>query len=501
MLQKRQILINAIMSVLQILASSVVLFVLYRFLLLTIGVENLGIWSLILATTSVTRIADLGLSASVVKFVAKYIARNEDRNVSGVIQTAVISIGLLIGIFLLITYPFVKWLLSSIISQDKLAIATSILPYAFLSFWISSIAATFHSTLDGYQRIDIRAMILTGATIFNLFLCFYLVPIYGIMGLAYAQVIKNIVLCLCLWLFLKRIFNLLPIIPYQWNRGLFREMVGYGVKVQLMGLFTMTCDPVTKALLSKFGGLAMVGYYEMALRIVSQVHLFILGANRVLVPFIAGLQETYKELVQDVYIKSYRLVFYITVLFFPLIISLAPVISQIWIGHYEPIFVVFSSILGVGYFLSILSYPAYFSNLGIGELKWNTVGYILVGILNAGLGLILGSIFGGTGVVVGWAFSLALGGFIISIMYYVRHNIPFGELLPKESIGTGLASIAGSFTTITLYYLLRYLFNSLSLAGVLFFVYVVITIIPAWLHPMRPRLIEWISTLNREKGK
>lgn len=500
-MQKRQILINAIMSVIQILVSSVILFFLYRFILRNIGIEQLGIWSLILATTSVTRIADLGLSASVVKFVAKYVARNEDSNVSGVIQTATISIGLFIGVFLFIAYPVVKWLLIFIIPQDKLGIAISILPYAFLSFWISSIAGSLQSSLDGYQRFDIRAMILTGASIFNLFLCFYLVPIYGIMGLAYAQVIQNIVLCLCIWLFLKRFLNLLPIIPYQWNRSLFREIAGYGVKVQIINLFTMTCEPVTKALLSKFGGLAMVGYYEMASRIISQVHSLILAANKVIVPLIGGLQETYKELVRDVYITSYRLVFYIAVLSFPLIISFAPVISEIWIGHYQATFVVFSSLLGAGYFLNVLSYPAFFSNLGIGELNWNTVGYVLVGILNAGLGLILGSIWGGTGVVAAWAFSLALGGFIISVMYYVRHKIPFGELLPKESIGIGLASIAALSTTISLYYLLRYLFNPLALVSMIFFVYVVITVIPAWLHPMRPHLIKWIRMLNIEKGE
>jgi len=68
-MQRRQILINAIMSVVQIVVIGIVLFILYRFLLNTIGVEQLGIWSLVLATTSVTQIASFGLSGSVVKFV------------------------------------------------------------------------------------------------------------------------------------------------------------------------------------------------------------------------------------------------------------------------------------------------------------------------------------------------------------------------------------------------------------------------------------------------
>lgn len=63
-MQKRQVLINAIMSVVQIVLVSGVQFFLYRFLLKTIGVEQFGIWSLVLATTSVVNIANLGLLGS-----------------------------------------------------------------------------------------------------------------------------------------------------------------------------------------------------------------------------------------------------------------------------------------------------------------------------------------------------------------------------------------------------------------------------------------------------
>ncbi|MFX0141665.1 MAG: hypothetical protein ACFFDN_48960, partial [Candidatus Hodarchaeota archaeon] len=99
-MQKRQILINAIMSAAQIVIISGILFILYRFLLNTIGVEQLGVWSLVLATTSITQIAGFGLSGSVVKFVAKYIARRDNENISGVIQTAAITVSVFVGFIL-----------------------------------------------------------------------------------------------------------------------------------------------------------------------------------------------------------------------------------------------------------------------------------------------------------------------------------------------------------------------------------------------------------------
>ena len=46
---QRRLFINAGMSVVQVLALSVLLWLLYRFLLRTVGIEMLGVWSLTLA--------------------------------------------------------------------------------------------------------------------------------------------------------------------------------------------------------------------------------------------------------------------------------------------------------------------------------------------------------------------------------------------------------------------------------------------------------------------
>ena len=61
------------MSLVQVVLVGISLFILYRFLLRSIGIERMGVWSVVLATTSVANVANLGISASVVRFVAKYL--------------------------------------------------------------------------------------------------------------------------------------------------------------------------------------------------------------------------------------------------------------------------------------------------------------------------------------------------------------------------------------------------------------------------------------------
>ncbi len=499
-MQKRQVLINTILSVVQVVIIGGVLFILYRFLFNTIGIEQIGIWSVVLATTSVVNIANLGLTASVVKFVAKYLSHGEEETVSGVIQTSAISIGLFVGFILLAAYPFANWLLSLIMPVFNLKKALSILPYALLSFWIMVISSIFHSGIDGFQRIDLRSILLMGGAIFHLILSFLLVPIHGLMGLAYAQVAQASVVLIGSWLLLKRLLPLLPIIPYKWNRKVFSEMVGYGLNFQMVSITQMLYDPITKALLTKFGGLVMTGFYEMASRMVLQFRALLVSANQVLVPVIAELQEKNPNFIQNIYRDNYRLILYISLPLYSIIIAFTPVVSLVWIGHYENTFVLFSTLLAVGWFLNTLTAPAYFVNLGMGDLRWNTIGHVIIAVSNFGLGFSLGRIYGGTAVVVAWVFSLVIGSFIIPISYHYRYKIPISNLLPKESRAVAIACMIAIFSALLIYYRVNNLFNIIVVSSMILFSFSMVVGVPLMMHPMRKRLLVWITDelSNRE---
>lgn len=492
-MQKRQILINATMSVTQIVVISVVLFVLYKFLLNTIGVAKLGIWSLVLATTSVTQIANFGLSGSVVKFVAKYVARGEDENISGVVQTAALSVAAFGSCVLLIGYPIAKWVLGLVIENEYLPLALSILPYAFLALWSMVITGIFQAGLDGYQRIDLRSLLLMGGAILHLLLCFVFAPIYGLIGVAYARVLVNMLILIGSWLLLKRCLPVLPVFPYRWNKGLFREIIGYGINFQVISITAMLYDPITKALLSKFGGLSMVGYYEMASRMVQQFRALIVSANQVLVPSIADLKEKTPEKIQSVYSSSYQLLFYLALPLYSFIIICTPIISELWIGHYETVFVLFTTLLTIGWFLNTLAGPAYFTYLGVGELRWNVIGHIAIGLLNAGLGFTMGVLFNGIGVVVAWVSSLALGNSIIYLSYHIKYRIPLIELLPKASRIITIVCLVGILSAFIIRQQFNHNCNTLILNIMILLSFSIIVFVPIWFHPMRKRLTGWIA--------
>jgi O-antigen/teichoic acid export membrane protein len=489
---KRRIFFNAASSVGSVIAISLILFVLYRYLLMTIGVARLGVWSLVLATTSLTQIANFGLSGSVVKYVAKYVAMGRLDEVSSIIQTAALSVAGFIGAVLMAGYPLARWLLRMVVPDGALPEALAILPLAFLTFWFMAISSVFLAGLDGFQRILMKNLLLTGGSVLYLVLCFVLAPRFGLRGVALARVAQDLSLLVSGWILLKTRFRELPLIPHVWTPRAFREIIVYGINFQIISFMTLCYDPLTKALLSKFGGLSSVGYYEMASRMVQQLRSLIVSANQVLVPAIADLQEKVPARIRSIYRTSYQLLFYLAVPLYSMIILALPLVSWIWIGRVERGFVLFGVFLSLGWFFNTLNVPAYFANLGMGELKWNVISHVSIALLNLALGLWLGRSFGGIGVIGGWAVALAAGSSLILLSYHFRHRIPFGELIPPSSgalTGVSLAAILAFF------FMMRFRLPSKDpafLSALILVVFFGAILIPLWRNPMRRKLAGWI---------
>ena len=495
-MKNRQVFLNAATTFVQVIGSAVALFFLYRFLIRTIGIEQLGIWSLVLATTSVVTLANQGFSASIVKFVAKYAAWNRAEDVSVLIQTAVISMGFALAAFSLVLYPAAKWILKVVMPAGMLKEALAILPYAFVTLWLNVVGGLFLAGLAGYELITRKNYVLFGSAVIYWGLCIAVVPRYGLLGLAYAQLAQAILAFVVVWVLLRRVNPHLPVLPHHWDRIFFREMFEYGATFQCITAAQALREPVTKTLLAKFGGLAFTGFYDVASRWIFTFREVLAQSNLVLVPTISNLKERNPSSMAIVYRDSYRLIFFLAIPTFSFLIAIGPLISQIWFGRYEPVFVEFVALMGAGWLVNVLSNPAYTIDLGTGNLRWVLIGCSATGILNLGLGFLAGKYFGGTAVVAASVFSLALGYIVIVAAYHIQNGVRFSNLLPKESIAIVLSSLAG--VLIFLPFLseasAKSIFSVRPMSG-LFFALLTMIFLPMWIHPMRKRLTRWVFSL------
>jgi O-antigen/teichoic acid export membrane protein len=465
--------INAITSTVQVGLSSVILFVLYQYIIRKLGVEILGIWSVVISMTNIINIANFGFSGSVVKFLAKYISNNEKEKAIQLVETAVVTTVFFATSLILLSFPLINYILKRIFKPYFHDVVSPILPIVLLSFVILMVADVIKSGLDGCERIYARNILLV--TNYSLFLLFniLLIPKLGVKGLAYAQLIQSITLFIGGVILLKRYLKGLSFIPHKWNKAVFLEIYKYGLNFQIMSVTQLFCDPVTRFLMVKYGGASLAGYYEMANRLLQQIRSLIVSANQSIVPRIASIYESYQDTINDIYKKNIHFIIHVSIPLYAFVISCIPFISEVWIGHYEKDFVIAAVLLSINLFINIISVPAYFCYLGIGILKHNVYSFTLNAILNLILGLILGYFYGGIAVIVAWVVSSTAGSIYILASYHVLNNINFKEIFSKQVILMAIKYLLiTSIVFMSYYYINNTLFKVLSLS--LYFIYIAI---------------------------
>ena len=419
---------NVLSAAIQLLTQTLVLVVLYRFLLDTIGVERLGIWSIVLAAASAARVSELGMAGSVTKYVAGYRAKGDYQAAAESLQTAALSLAGALGVVLIAIYPGLLWALPHILPPEGLKEGQVILPYGMLSLWLTAVASIWMSGLDGCLRTDLRAGIMISGSVIYLLVSFASVSHYGLVGLAVAQVVQGMILVIGGWLVIRRIMGLSHVAPAQWSNVRFKEMFKYGLNFQVNSVVMMLFEPVTKILLGRYGELSAAGYFDMAQRLVMAVRGLIVESNRVIVPVFAGM-DVREGHVGSLYARNMRLLLFLVTPVFAALLASAPAISELWIGHFQWQFVLMVLCLAFAWYLNSITAPAYFAYLGQGKLYWVTAAHIITGCTNIITGFVLGYFLGWQGVISAFTFSLVLGSFIPAWAYHREHRISINQIL------------------------------------------------------------------------
>lgn len=372
------------------------------------------------------------MTASVVRFVAMYRARQDQESAAVVVETSLLSIALFLALGLGAAYPLLVAALRWAMPTEHLGLAVAVLPYALFALWINCISSVVLGALDGCQRAGLRNLVLIGVNLVFFGAAILLASRLGIYGLAVAQIIQATAsLCLS-WMVLRHVLPTTKRIPHRWSFSTFREMFSYSANFQVTAVTAMLFDPLTKILMGKFGGLGAAAYYEMANQLVTKVRSVIVSANQVMVPVVAETAENERHVLPSLYTRSYSAVFLASV---PIYLALAisvPLVSDLWIGRIEPQFLVFAYVLVAAYFVNNLEVPAHFDNLGTGSLRWNTIGQATMSILNGALGFAMGMGFGASGISAASGSSIVVGSLIVLFAVQRKYQLPVSRLVPTE---------------------------------------------------------------------
>ena len=94
----------------------------------------MGVWSVVLATSSLATLVNAGITTSVVRFAAIYKEAGGIEKLRKLAFTALVMMVVLFSFISIIVYPFASIILNKIIPVKYIAEALNILPYSIL--WV-----------------------------------------------------------------------------------------------------------------------------------------------------------------------------------------------------------------------------------------------------------------------------------------------------------------------------------------------------------------------------
>lgn len=407
---------NGIFAAVEVLVYGVGLFFIYRNVVQVLGVSMLGVWSLVLATTAFGRVADVGIAGGLARFVARSLGEGDPEKALLYMRTGLISISILMGgVALLFWYPLSR-ALAIALEGEELDLAQSILPWAILSFWLLNVKAVLDACLLGAHRADLCAISNIVGMVFQVVASLSLLQPFGLYGLAWAQAgqfLLAIGLSIMFLLTVARIDVGTASVRSWFSRAQFKEMLSFGVKLQIGTVANLLFEPAVKIVLGTVAGTALLGVFEMAYRMAYQVRNVAIRALQTTIPAFAELETRDPEAFIALFSKVCRTAAISAAVLMPTLAILSPFVSWLWLGEINHLFVYISALMSFMWAIAILSAPAYFMGIACGRVKPNVLGQVIAGILTPSFVYVLGT----------------FGTPMVAIIGVVIGRIP-GDLLP-----------------------------------------------------------------------
>jgi O-antigen/teichoic acid export membrane protein len=428
--------INIVFSLIQILISAIVLFFLYRYTIELLGIKQFGIWSIVSTSITSLTILNYGFSGSLVKYIAKYQSRQETEKVKSLLETSILSITLFAIILTFGGYLFFSFLLPHIIKgSDDLSLAFTLVKICLLTFFVTIISNAFQAALEGLNYIFIKSIINIVISVVLLVSSFLLLQQYELMGLAYAYLIANLLGLVISVIALKMKFPAFVITGWKWNHEMFKETLRYNYNFQLISIFSLFNDPVTKFLLARFGGAEYAGLYELASKLVMQVRHLLSTANQALVPIFASLQETKTSVAGNYFRQSFLYIFLLSTFLFFAVLAFSPLLSLWWLSEINYLYILFLFLITISWYINAITMPAYFANLGSGRMKWNTISHVGMGLSNLVLSVVIGYLANPIFICVAWSLVLSFFSLLIIVKYNKENQVRLADIMPAENWG------------------------------------------------------------------
>ena len=420
---------NTLSAAVEFLFDVLLSFFVYKYIIKNLGMAALGVWALAISFTSLTSVGSSGFANSAVKFVSKYAFHNNYEKISKVVSTIAITVFAFAFFLVILVRVLLAYNYSVILSPEEYKELSKILNIVFTSFIITSIARVFLSSLDGLNLIYLRSRIGIISKFIYAISNIILVPLYGLIGLAFAQLVLGITMLLLSLTMLKTKTPIKLLSTKPFDRTVFKEIFSYGAYFQLTSILQILSDPLTRFYLKSMGGLYAVGLFEVIYKLFFQFRQLIIVVMNTHVPIVAHKFEFDRASVKKIFLPFFDQVMVMALFGMTIMYPFLPVIFSFFNIPQTDLSVSFVVLLSIGLYINLIASSCFIFNLGIGNIRQNTISAAVFSVTNITASYFLGKSFGATGVISGWALAHIVSSLFLLSQFFKVEKIKLTELM------------------------------------------------------------------------
>jgi len=411
--EKFNLLKNVRISVISFIVNIVLVFVSYRLVITYEGIEAVGLWSLLMAWGALIRIGDVGMGGAILRFISTKNIEYEAVEIRAFIDTGLIMNFVAFLILTLLGYALVSFNLASLVHNDMINQAQSVLPIMFMGIFFSTMSAVLIASLQGVHLGYIGSYLTVGGNLLQIFFVLLLVPKMGLLGLAWSQLIQFGLISLLGWIFIVQKIKIGTILQVGFSFLILREMFAFSLKAQVANVANGLFEPVSKILFSQFGSLQGQGFYELAYKTVSLTRNVVVSGLFASLPTLTNLIHSNLLEAQIFYKKSQKHVTKAVSVVMISVIVFSPLVSWVWMGKFEMDYWLFVVCISFGFWVNTLGATAYNLGLATGIMKNNIMVSLSMLAALVIVAYLLGYFYQSVGVGIATGMSLAFGGSLI----------------------------------------------------------------------------------------
>lgn len=361
-------------------------FILTPLIIAKLGMDGYGTWTILFTVCSYVDVFNMSFGFAFNKFAAEYDRKKDYATLSSLLSTGILIVGAVATVALsalwIWTQPILAFLkVPEVYLADS---ATALILVSLCLLLRMSIGNVFY-VLSGLQRLDLQHKLSIFASIVEFATSIVLLSMdHGILALAYGHCAGQFLSTGLAWYFCKRLRPAIRFSPFLINRRSFMLVMSLGMRFQVLSGLAILFVQGVKVVISNRCGIAMVGVYELAEKLLSLSRALSGALIDPLMPAFANLQAgADRERAHSLFVHSSKLVALTGMAALAGLFVYAEPIIVAWTGVAEPTAAWTIRVMAFSHFIWVMTGPGSSVLRGKGILRLELTNAVLRTVLAA----------------------------------------------------------------------------------------------------------------------